>query len=76
MSTDYAAVCMKCRVEFHLGVHMGGGWHFAHGSKDAAGRAWVGKRIEEHAWPPCDLRVMGSDVVPDGFRYLDEDNTP
>ncbi len=52
LSTDFAAVCLTCRQEIHLGVRMAlGPLVFGNGSDDEVGRAAVGWWIEQHVCP-------------------------
>lgn len=75
MSTDYAAICLVCREEIHIGVRFTSGFAFGHGSNDEAGRKALGRWIVERSavlnGTDHDVRIVVSDAVPDGFRYID-----
>lgn len=72
MSTDFDAVCFRCRKVRHAWQHMGGVPSFGYGSKDLAGMLEVAAFVLEHVSECGSVIVMRSDDVTPEFRRIDE----
>jgi len=69
MSTDYSAICKKCKKEIHLGQRFAGGCSFGFGSNDETNRKKAMEFIIDH----CEhgvVEVMIADQVPDEYDYI------
>lgn len=71
MSTDYAVICDKCRLQRHIGQRFTSGYSFGYGTNDHEGQAKAAEFAFDHAADCGETRIIHSDGVPDEYRDLD-----